>query len=174
MSSGSDADEDYGFDSESEYQDSGMDVDEDNEFGFDPADDVDASSRRVRRCLLHFRAITLAASPAGVWYWRERGCSGSSSDVPCERLLQGGPCYRVVLKLQQVVLSAGSNRIVAPRGAWRRCSIRYMSTASVQTVYEVLNERQLRERQAEALEAVTSVTGIPEGEAVRVLRHFKW
>lgn len=63
MSSGSDADEDYGCDSESEYQDSGMDVDEDNEFGFDPADDVDASSRRVRRCLVHFRAVTLAASP---------------------------------------------------------------------------------------------------------------
>lgn len=43
-----------------------------------------------------------------------------------------------------------------------------------QAVYEVLTEQQLRERQAESVGAVTSVLGITDGEAARVLRHYKW
>lgn len=40
--------------------------------------------------------------------------------------------------------------------------------------YQVLDEKRLQARQHEAVEAVTSVLSIPAGEAVRVLREFKW
>ncbi|KAK9833366.1 hypothetical protein WJX84_001950 [Apatococcus fuscideae] len=40
--------------------------------------------------------------------------------------------------------------------------------------YLILSEEELQERQREALKAVMSVLSVPEGEAVRVLRHCKW
>lgn len=44
----------------------------------------------------------------------------------------------------------------------------------LQAAYEVLTEQELRERQAENVQSVTSVLGITDGEAARVLRHYKW
>lgn len=43
-----------------------------------------------------------------------------------------------------------------------------------QAAYEVLTEQQMRERQAQDVQSVTSVLGISDGEAARVLRHYKW
>ena len=45
---------------------------------------------------------------------------------------------------------------------------------SSQAAFEVLTEAQLRERQQETLQEVTSVTGLTEQDAGRVLRLYKW
>lgn len=44
----------------------------------------------------------------------------------------------------------------------------------LQAPYIVFNEKQLRERQQEAIDAVAGVLSISEGEVVRVLRQYKW
>lgn len=49
-----------------------------------------------------------------------------------------------------------------------------VDVSSRRAAYEILTEQQLRERQAESVGAVTSVLGITDGEAARVLRHYKW
>ena len=38
----------------------------------------------------------------------------------------------------------------------------------------VYSEKQLQERQQEAIDAVAGVLSISEGEVVRVLRQYKW
>ena len=43
-----------------------------------------------------------------------------------------------------------------------------------QAQYLVYTEEQLRERKMRALSEVTSVLSIPDADAVRVLRLFKW
>ncbi len=45
---------------------------------------------------------------------------------------------------------------------------------TLQAPYVVFSEEQLRERQEEAVSAVTGVLSISRGEAVRVLRLCKW
>ena len=47
-------------------------------------------------------------------------------------------------------------------------------SSSRQAPYVVFSEEQLRERQEEAISAVTGVLSISRGEAVRVLRQCKW
>ncbi|KAK9832545.1 hypothetical protein WJX81_007928 [Elliptochloris bilobata] len=49
-----------------------------------------------------------------------------------------------------------------------------VETSTRQAPYVVFSEEQLRERQEEAISAVTSVLSISRGEAVRVLRQCKW
>ena len=44
----------------------------------------------------------------------------------------------------------------------------------MQAPYVVYSEKQLKERQQEAIDAIAGILSIPEGEVVRVLRHYKW
>ena len=45
---------------------------------------------------------------------------------------------------------------------------------STQSKFRVLDEHELKERQQEAVRSVTSVLSVPEADASRVLRLFKW
>jgi len=44
----------------------------------------------------------------------------------------------------------------------------------MQALYQVLSKADIQRRQQEAVKGVTSILGIAEEEAVRVLRTFKW
>ena len=62
-----------------------------------------------------------------------------------------------------------------PRGPRRSSALSiFFPFHSQAKPYAVLDEKKLQARQHEAVEAVTSVLSIPAGEAVRVLREFKW
>jgi hypothetical protein len=53
-------------------------------------------------------------------------------------------------------------------------ALHHEAAICVQTAYEVLTEQQLWDRQAQDVQSVTSVLGISDGEAARVLRYYKW
>lgn len=44
----------------------------------------------------------------------------------------------------------------------------------MQATYDILTEAVLRERQAEAVEQVTALLGISDGDAEHILRQYKW
>ena len=67
-----------------------------------------------------------------------------------------------------------SPRPARPRTLSRTFSLTSPSPSSQAKPYTILDEKALQARQAEAVEAVCAVLSIPPGEAVRVLREFKW
>jgi hypothetical protein len=159
MSVSEEGEEDYGFGSE-DLPSSDMEMDDSTEYGFDPAEDIDISSRRVSN-------HACRDVPRGTRSFAAR-FSGSVQQFLLDVLLLFCSCKRQA-RLCMMCNTPLHYLLKVSRGSM----VTFYSWCA-QAAYEVLTEQQMRERQAQDVQSVTSVLGISDGEAARVLRHYKW
>jgi hypothetical protein len=75
---------------------------------------------------------------------------------------------------RKVGLGGGSNHLLPVAVAWSKAPCYCCPLLLLQTKYVVLTRDDIHRRQQEVIDAVTSVLGISNEDAGRILRKYKW